>query len=86
MDAINMGAYSYLTKPCNPLALRHALTRGLERKRLILDLRDRNEALVTDINISRTMAGRYEAVSTAFRLGIILSGQAHRLLDFPVPP
>jgi signal transduction histidine kinase len=45
LDAINMGAYSYLTKPVDPLALRHALTRGLERRRLIQDLRERNKSL-----------------------------------------
>lgn len=44
-DALNLGAYSYLLKPCEDAALRNTLKRGLEKRRLTKELRQRNQEL-----------------------------------------
>ncbi len=45
IDALNFGAYSYLLKPCDAAALRHAVTKGLEKQKLARELRQRNAEL-----------------------------------------
>lgn len=45
MDALRLGAYSYLTKPCDPDEFRHCIRRGLEKQRLTKELRLRNAEL-----------------------------------------
>lgn len=45
MDALRMGAYSYLAKPCDPGEFRHCIRRGLEKQRLTKELRLRNQEL-----------------------------------------
>ncbi|MEE8425422.1 MAG: ATP-binding protein [Elusimicrobiota bacterium] len=45
LDALGLGAYSYLQKPYEPSALLHCIQRGLEKQRLTKKLRQRNAAL-----------------------------------------
>jgi signal transduction histidine kinase len=45
MDALNLGAYSYLLKPCDAGAFRHCVQRGLEKQRLTKELRTSNQEL-----------------------------------------
>src|SRR5579872_5065600 len=45
VDALNLGAYSYLLKPCEEAALRNTIRRGLEKQRLTKELRQRNQEL-----------------------------------------
>lgn len=45
LDALRMGAYGYLVKPCDPETFRHTVRRGLEKRRLTAELRERNRQL-----------------------------------------
>lgn len=45
LDALRLGAYSYLQKPYEPDELLHCIQRGLEKQRLTKKLRQRNAAL-----------------------------------------
>jgi PAS domain S-box-containing protein len=47
IEAIRRGAYDYLTKPTNVEELCHTIERGLEKRRLTLQLRRRVEELAT---------------------------------------
>ncbi len=45
IDALMLGAYSYLLKPCNERMLMHCVQRGLEKQRLTKQLRELNREL-----------------------------------------
>ena len=45
VDALRLGAYSYLLKPCDPPTFRNCLRMGLEKQRLTEELRLRNREL-----------------------------------------
>jgi signal transduction histidine kinase len=45
VDALGLGAYNYLLKPCDPGTFRNSLQRGLEKQRLTKELRLRNQEL-----------------------------------------
>ncbi|MBI4060593.1 MAG: response regulator [Elusimicrobia bacterium] len=64
VDALNFGAYSYLLKPCDEQAFRHCVLKGLEKQRLVKELRQRNKELET---INRELDSRVQAATEELR-------------------
>ena len=64
VDALNFGAYSYLLKPCDEQAFRHCVRKGLEKQRLVKELRLRNKELET---INRELDSRVQTATAELR-------------------
>ncbi|MBI4374957.1 MAG: response regulator [Elusimicrobia bacterium] len=70
IDALRMGAYSYLLKPCDETGFRHCIQRGLEKQRLTKELRLRNqelEALNRDLD-SKVQKATQELTTLSYRM------------------
>lgn len=66
MDAVEAGAFNYLSKPVHPEELRHALTHAIEHKRLRSEARD-HAPLTPPAPVSETIRGRSPKMLQAFQ-------------------
>ncbi len=64
IDALRLGAYSYLLKPCDPASVRNCLQRGLEKQRLTKELQLRNQELET---LNSELDARVQAATSELR-------------------
>lgn len=71
VDALNFGAYSYLLKPCDEQAFRHCVRKGLEKQRLVKELRLRNKELES---VNRELDARVQTATAE------LHDRNHRML------